>query len=289
MVNLDEWYIDNLSPACLGFVLKIVRFMKANRMTAWPSIATLERVCGWSEDTVKKYRGELVDKGILGIEYRPGLSPVYTFLKPGIGLYFGVENTPVSEEGGEKLPPLKITPPKNYPGGKLPPEDITNTLEDITNTGKDITDIVPPAAKAKTKTKKVTPGPPHTIRLMAEMFDAKLVEKGERKFTWKAGEARNFKALNDLKGIIEKEITAAGKVELNDENFTQAYGYVLEYGFQYLFQIAQKRGGAIEFKPSALLNNYNAIINHARQQHKRVIEAHEVRRRTEQWNDYDDD
>lgn len=289
MVNLDDKLIDELNESELFLLLKVARYMRFYRMTAWPSLATLAARCNWEERTVKKWRKSLLQKKLLDMEDRPGKSPIYRF-RCKIGLYYGLEDQPFEEEdfnenqgGAKNVPPTKNVPP--HPPQKMYPEDIDYSLEDI-----DLNTISKPAKKS-VKKKEVTPGPggENIPKKMAEMFDDVLNEKEGRAFVWKAGEGRNFANLKTLRKMIEDEITKAGKVELTTENFEMAYRYVLSYGYDYLHTIAKKAGGATEFKPSALVNNYNSIINHARTANKGSKRTEAIRNAATTWNEYDND
>jgi hypothetical protein len=155
--------------------------------------------------------------------------------------------------------------------------------EDI-NQPKEINqDIIYPSAK-----KQKTENTENVIKEMATMFDNFLLERKEPKFIWKTS-AAHFKALKQLKEIILTDIAEAKLVEVNDENFYKAWGFILQYGYGYFEKISKAKGGAIEFKPQSLLNNYNAIKSHAKQQHSKNNKRDEaIRDRVAVWNDDSD-
>jgi hypothetical protein len=131
MINIDDRLIDELCENQVFVILKILRRMRVYRMTAWPSIATIAKDCKWGEEKVKKYRNELIQRGLLDIEYRKGKSPLYSF-RCNVGLYYGAQDEKFELEETEDTPhninpPLKSPPPKitpTHPPLKSPPEEI---------------------------------------------------------------------------------------------------------------------------------------------------------------------
>lgn len=144
MVNVDDRLIDSLNESEMFLVLKIARRMKSNRMTAWPSLPTLAKDCGWDERTVKKWRLSLSEKGILKFQERSGKPTLYWFLTEGIGVFQGLktdapfeEESPL-QEGTKNDPPAKNEGVQKMRGRgvqKMTPElvnkEVINNLREI--------------------------------------------------------------------------------------------------------------------------------------------------------------
>lgn len=91
MLNIDDRLLNELDENEMYLVLHIAKYMKASRMTAWPSLETLSKSCKWDERTVKKHRQSLIEKGYLKMTIQPGKPTLYRFLKAGIGVYNGID------------------------------------------------------------------------------------------------------------------------------------------------------------------------------------------------------
>jgi len=100
MINIDDRVLDALNESEVYLCLQISRYMKSNRMTAWPSIETLAARCKWDERTVKRWRNSLEQKGFLEIKQTPGKAPTYRFKKAGFGVFHAMEDTPAQAENG---------------------------------------------------------------------------------------------------------------------------------------------------------------------------------------------
>lgn len=147
MINIDDRLLDTLDEDQMFFCLQIARHMRSSKMVAWPSIATLARLCKWDERKVKNVRQSLIEMKALAMQQQPGKCAEYRFLIDGIGVYNGLSSTSFLEEsqgkidaennnfskeggtengGGEIVGGTKIPPSFSAVGGvqKMPPEDI---------------------------------------------------------------------------------------------------------------------------------------------------------------------
>lgn len=116
MINIDDRILTALNEQELYLTLHIAKRMKASRMTAWPSLATLAADCKWDERTVKRWRDSLVEKGFLSVTVKPGMPNTYSFLRAGIGVFQGLENAEnVQEESAKDVPPSFYAPPHFMP------------------------------------------------------------------------------------------------------------------------------------------------------------------------------
>ena len=284
MVNVDDRLIDSLNEKELYMLLKIARRMRVYRMSAWPSIETLAIDCNWDIKKARLVRKNLLDKKLVSMEDRPGKSPVYK-MKCNIGLFYGLMNVEVNEENGEEITendpsPKSVPLPKigsPHPSPKSVGEEINKQQVKVNEKS-----IYPKAKKQKSENTE------NAIKEMATMFDNFLLERKEEKFIWKTS-AAHFKALKHLKEIILTDIAEAKLVEVNDENFYRAWGFILQYGYGYFEKISKAKGGAIEFKPQSLLNNYNSIKSHAKQQHNSSTKRDAaIRENIAVWHDHGD-
>ena len=116
MINIDDRILTALNEQEIYLTLHIAKRMKASRMTAWPSLATLAADCKWDERTVKRWRDSLVEKGFLSVTVKPGMPNTYSFLRAGIGVFQGLENAEnVQEESAKDVPPSFYAPPHFMP------------------------------------------------------------------------------------------------------------------------------------------------------------------------------
>lgn len=86
-------------------------------------------------------------------------------------------------------------------------------------------------------------------------------------FNWGAGAARQFKALKDTRKAMIPDIRAKLKHEPTEQEIESGFDYLFRYGFRYLAGIAESRGGTFQFTPAIILNNYNNILQYAKQNH----------------------
>jgi hypothetical protein len=262
MINLDDRLINILNENELWILVKVAQRMKGNRMTAWPSIETLAKDCGWDERTVKKHRKGLLDKGILKQKNRPGKSPVYSFLHDGVGVYWSLkgEYEEDAENGGAKIvPPAKNVPPD--PPQKMYPEVINNTevITESTLTSKSI------PAKEKKESWSVS---------AATLFDEIRVGNNLRKWNWMVNESIDFGLLNKIRTALLADVKSENKIEVVPPDLElEAFRFLFRYGFEYLKSIADSKGGPVQFTPRTIKNNYNQIIEYARSKHNKTRRA----------------
>ena len=182
---------------------------------------------------------------------------------------------------------LKSEPPSdNYPNPiglkSEPPSDnypMYNTInKDKTIIDKTIIDNNIPAAK-KTAGNQPPNEPedqPKKIpwtKTIAALFDQVNEEESAAlgveftNFNWGAGAARQFKALKDTRKAMIPDIRAKLKHEPTEQEIESGFDYLFRYGFRYLAGIAESRGGTFQFTPAIILNNYNNILQYAKQNH----------------------
>ena len=156
MINIDDRILDALNESEVYLCLQISRYMKSNRMTAWPSIETLAAKCKWDERTVKRWRNSLEQKGFLEVKQTPGKAPTYRFKKAGFGVFHAMEEVPAQAENGG----TKNEGGTFYEGGqnmslgggqKMYPEVISN-IEVINSVVSHETTALSPLAESKTLT-----------------------------------------------------------------------------------------------------------------------------------------
>lgn len=143
MLNIDDRLLNELDESELYLVLHIAKHMKANRMTAWPSLEALSKACNWDDRTVKKHRQSLIKKGFLEMTMNPGKPTLYRFLKDGIGVYRPMKtDDPIAEnegtyiEGGTKNEGTQnavngVQKMRGVRGHKMYPEDIKGIKSEI--------------------------------------------------------------------------------------------------------------------------------------------------------------
>jgi len=81
------------------------------------------------------------------------------------------------------------------------------------------------------------------------------------------GAGRQFKALKDTRKAMIPDIRAKLKHEPTEQEIESGFDYLFRYGFRYLAGIAESRGGTFQFTPAIILNNYNNILQYAKQNH----------------------
>jgi len=138
MLNIDDRILDRLNESETFLCLQILRYMKPERMTAWPSMETLCKACGWSPNTFRKHRKSLIEKGVLSIEEREGEPHIYSFKVPDFGVFISKNDPyqnliPLPEIGVPKIdtPPLpKIArdPYQNLVHEEISKEEINTPL-----------------------------------------------------------------------------------------------------------------------------------------------------------------
>lgn len=133
---------------------------------------------------------------------------------------------------------------------------------------------VPPSPSEKPKKeKKGTPGAEPWTKEVATLFDQILKEKDpcSDPYNWIAAPGRDFSALKRLKAAMLPDIKRNAelkKQEVTPETITAGFSFLFSYGYDYLSEIAKSKGGPVHYTPSAILNNYNSIVNYAKRNHK---------------------
>ena len=130
--------------------------------------------------------------------------------------------------------------------------------------------IFPDAEKAP-----VNPPPklPPWTKTIAALFDKVNEEESAAlgveftNFNWGAGAGRQFKALKDTRKAMIPDIRAKLKHEPTEQEIESGFDYLFRYGFRYLAGIAENKGGTFSFTPAIILNNYNNILQYAKQNH----------------------
>ena len=63
------------------------------------------------------------------------------------------------------------------------------------------------------------------------------------------------------------DIRSKLKHEPTEQEIESGFDYLFRYGFRYLAGIAESRGSTFSFTPAIILNNYNNILQYAKQNH----------------------
>lgn len=131
MINLDDQFFDKINEKELWLIVHVAKRMRSWRLKAWPSLRTIAKDCGWSKNTARQWRDSLKEKEIIGMNYRPGTTPEYFFLVPGIGVHTPLKDVdPAAERDFEDVPKVG-TPqvPKN--GTPVIPEVGTEGVPEV--------------------------------------------------------------------------------------------------------------------------------------------------------------
>lgn len=301
MINVDDRLLNELDESEMYLVLHIAKHMKANRMTAWPSIPTLAKACKWDERTVKTHRQSLIEKGFLHMEVTPGKPTQYRFLKKGIGIYHGLdtdeqiaEKEDAKNDGGTKnegafLAEMGVQKMRVERGQNLYPEDIKGIKKNEVIKEVAAAPLTPPFTKVtvidpetpdfkvfdlypaeENKKKKKTspgggPGGDGWTKRVASIFDAVASENGIEPFNWQINAGRDFKALKEIRAAMVVDIQRKKNHEPTEPEIESGFEYVFRYGFKYLSDVASGRGGIVQFSPTTIKNCYNQIVLYAKQ------------------------
>lgn len=131
MINIDSRILDALNECEMFLVMQIAKRMKQTRMTAWPSLPTLAKDCRWDERTVKKWRDSLIEKGFISIKCDPGKSPVYSFLKDGIGVFTPLKDDQEHQEESDIKEGTKNEGGAIYEGAKNAEEGVHKLYPEV--------------------------------------------------------------------------------------------------------------------------------------------------------------
>lgn len=104
-------------------------------------------------------------------------------------------------------------------------------------------------------------------------------------FNWTAGGGRQFAALKKIRDAMIPDIERKLHHAPDEKEIQSGFEYLFRYGFEFFKKVADDKGGAINFTPSAVLNSYNLILSHARASHtprkskqeQRIDDQHEAR------------
>jgi hypothetical protein len=145
----------------------------------------------------------------------------------------------------------------------------------------------PNAKKASGDTPPKTPW----TKEVSSLFD-KINEEAHRAanleygpFNWAAGGGRQFAALKKIRDAMIPDIERKLHHTPDEKEIQSGFEYLFRYGFEFFKKVADDKGGAINFTPSAILNSYNLILSHARASHttrkskqeQRIDDQHEAR------------
>ena len=290
MINVDDRVLDELNESETYLCLQIARYMKASRMTAWPSIETLAERCKWDERTVKRWRKSLEEKGFLEVTRTPGKSPTYQFKKSGFGVFHGLENVePKAEDGGAFfVPPSKNEGVQNLSLGgvqKMHPEvviyqEVFSNGEVVNSSAADAAAHAEPPQSEKPKTKKLAaPAAPKSdsepkynwAQEAAKAFDEVAFEQCRSNgiehspFNWRVCSERNFGHLRNLREqAILPDLIAKRKQDGNTDRITEgdilkSIRCIFTEAWLFYHKKAQFAGGKMKYTPERIYIDYNEI------------------------------
>jgi hypothetical protein len=290
MINVDDRVLDELNESEIYLCLQIARYMKASRMTAWPSIETLAERCKWDERTVKRWRKSLEEKGFLEVTRTPGKSPTYQFKKSGFGVFHALESVePKAENGG-----AFFVPPAQNEGVQilslegvqilslegvqiLSPEvvskrEVVSNGEVVSSSTADAAAHAEPSQGKKSKTKKLAaptaPKSPGWTKEWATAFDEVDAQKCAasgipyEKFIWAVCAEQSFAHLRNLR---ERAIIPSLREKLKHEGpFSEAEllksaRAVFSLAWDYFQRIATETGGSRHYTPQSVYKNFNTL------------------------------
>jgi len=288
MINIDDRVLDELNESETYLCLQIARYMKASRMTAWPSIETLAERCKWDERTVKRWRKSLEEKGFLDVTRTPGKPPTYQFKKSGFGVFHPLESVePKAENGGSFfVPPAQNEGVQNLSLGgvqnlslggvqNLCPEvvskrELVSNGEVVSSSTADAAAHAEPPQKPKTK-KIAAPAAakaPGWTKEWATAFDEVDKEKCTasgipyERFIWTVCAEQSFAHLRNLR---EKAIIPSLREKLKSEGpFSEAEllksaRAVFSLAWDYFQRIATETGGSRHYTPQSIYKNFNTL------------------------------
>jgi len=297
MINVDDRVLDELNESETYLCLQIARYMKASRMTAWPSIETLAERCKWDERTVKRWRKSLEEKGFLDVTRTPGKPPTYRFKKSGFGVFHPLESVePKAENGGSFFVP----PAQNEGVQNLSLEGVQNlSLEGVQNLSPEVvskrevvsngevvsSSTADAAAHAeiqskKSKSKKLAaPAAPKSdsepkynwTREAAKAFDEVASEQCQANgieyspFNWRVCSERNFGHLKNLRveailpDLIAKRKQEGMCVQISEVDILKSIRRIFTEAWLFYYKKAQFAGGKMKYTPERIYIDYNEI------------------------------
>ena len=145
-----------------------------------------------------------------------------------------------------------------------------NIEESLESTNESLESNIPAAKKTAGK----SPQNPTWTKTIASLFDevneseSQSLKVDFQKFNWIAGAGRQFAALKKIRAALIPDIREKMKHEPTEDEIHSGFNYLFRFGFRYLAAIAESKGnGGVQFSPAIILNNYNQILQYAKQNH----------------------
>lgn len=281
MINVDDRVLDELNESETYLCLQIARYMKASRMTAWPSIETLAERCKWDERTVKRWRKSLEEKGFLSVTRTPGKPPTYQFVKSGFGVFHPLESVePKAEKGGAFfVPPTQNDGVQNLSLGgvqNLSPE-VVSSDEVVSNSEVVIPSTADAAAHAEIQSKKskkaapAAPKPEGWTKQWATAFDEVDKEKCAanhipyERFMWTVCAEQSFAHLRNLRekaiipSLTEKRKREGKEGPISELELLMSARAVFSLAWDYFQRIATETGGTRHYTPQSIYKHFNTL------------------------------
>ena len=285
MINVDDRVLDELNESETYLCLQIARYMKASRMTAWPSIETLAERCKWDERTVKRWRKSLEEKGFLDVTRTPGKPPTYQFKKSGFGVFHPLESVePKAENGGTNfVPPAQNEGVQNLSFGgvqNLSFWGVQNLSPEVVSKGEVVSSSTASAVAhakphQKPKTKKLAapaaPKPEGWTKQWATAFDEVDKEKCAAngipydKFMWTVCAEQSFAHLRNLRekaiipSLTEKRKREGKEGPISELELLISARAVFSLAWDYFQRIATETGGTRHYTPQSVYKNFNTL------------------------------
>jgi hypothetical protein len=293
MINVDDRVLDQLNESEIYLCLQIARYMKASRMTAWPSIETLAERCKWDERTVKRWRKSLEEKGFLEVTRTPGKSPTYQFKKSGFSVFHALESVePTAENGGTKnVPPaqsegvqkmslegvqnLSLEGVQNLYPEVVSSQEVISNDEVVNPSTADAAAHVNPTQSKKSKAPKMAAPAaqksPGWTKEWATAFDEIDKQKCEAsgipydKFIWTVCPERSFSQLRNLRekaiipSLTEKRKREGKEGSISEAELLISARAVFSLAWDYFQRIATETGGSRHYTPQSIYKNFNTL------------------------------
>ena len=128
--------------------------------------------------------------------------------------------------------------------------------------------------KPKSTGREKSDGSGSWTRKIAELFDRVEAEESQRAgiqsvpFAWQMNAGRNFSVLKIIRQQIEKDVAAKQARPATEEEVMTGFEAMFRFGFRYLNDIAQNKGGLPQYSPATILNNYSSIKRYATSSNK---------------------
>lgn len=209
-----------------------------------------------SEANISNYWSKLEKAGFIEVEKTPGRR---SKIRLNLARFWAEHpsaplTTPVSPTDGHPSAPL--TPPVSPTDPKYKRE-----IQKGNTSKNNVPHSRLSPAKQEPWTKKVS-------RIFDEVNEAENAAAGIddfQRFNWIAGAGRQFAALKQIKKALASDLhLQPGETALTEGHYEKGFRSLFEFGFRYLKKIADSKGGPVQFSPATVLNNYNQILNFAR-------------------------